>query len=102
MNYIKERSKGKGTLLFTTDTDLVPSQEWHTITCCHCNRVFVVIPGSGAIRGYCPSCDASTCGNPRCQWNPTAVRGCTPYEKKIEAMENRHRLHKAMERGCDH
>jgi hypothetical protein len=87
--YIKERSTGKGTLLFTTDTDRAPNEEWFTVTCCHCNGIFIVRPGSGKKRDWCFMCGASTCGNAPC--NP-ALNGCTPFEKKLEAYERVNRF----------
>ena len=85
MNYIKERSKGKGVLLFSPhDSD--KDQGQHTITCCHCNHVFIIQPGSGKERGWCFMCGASTCGDRRCS---PALNGCAPFEKKLEAYERR-------------
>lgn len=52
----------------------------HTIQCCHCNRHFVSVKGSGTIRGRCLRCNAITCGDPGCDV-------CIPWEKKLEAME---------------
>lgn len=89
MNYIKERSKGKGTLLFTSDTERAPSQEWYTITCCHGNEVFYVQRGSGKDRGWCLMCGAPTCGSDPCS---SALNGCVPFEKKLERYERANRL----------
>ena len=87
-NYIKERSKGKGSLVFLpNDSDKVVEQ--HTVTCCHCNHVFYVRPGSGKERGWCFMCNAPTCGDQRCN---AALNGCTPFEKKLEAYEWRNRF----------
>lgn len=84
-HYIKERSKGKGLLIFTPhDSDKVVEQ--HTVTCCHCNHIFYVRPGSGKERGWCFMCNASTCGDRRCD---AALNGCAPFEKKLEAYERR-------------
>jgi len=70
-------------------------QESSTFNCCHCQYLVHVHLGSGTQRGYCFLCDAPTCGKPRCNDN------CAPFMKRIEAQENRYRLHKAIERGCD-
>lgn len=67
-------------------------EEHDTFTCPHCNKVCIVRPGSGTHRGFCFRCNGPTCGGNRCQV-------CVPFERKLEAMENRYRLHKAMERG---
>jgi len=88
MNYIKERSKGKGTLLFTTDTERAPSDEWFTITCPHHNGIFIVKPGSGVERGWCHMCNAPTCGATACS---TALNGCIPFERKLERYERLNR-----------
>jgi hypothetical protein len=70
-------------------------EEHDTFTCPHCNGVCIIHPGSGKQRGYCFLCNAATCGKKQCN------NGCSPFMKKIEAMENRYRLHKVMERGYD-
>ena len=83
MNYVKERSSGKGSLIFSP-YDSGQEEEWHSITCCHCNHSFIVIPGAGKERGWCFMCGASTCGARPC--NP-ALNGCGPFEKKLETYE---------------
>ena len=94
---IGEGTKLKGLLLFTPeDSDKVVEQ--HTITCCHGAHVFIIRPGSGKERGWCFMCNASTCGRKECD---SALNGCIPFEKKIEAKERRARLQAALERGCD-
>lgn len=69
-------------------------EEFDTFTCCHCNCIVRVRPGSGTERGFCFMCNAPHCGKKGC-WT------CVPFERKLEAVENRYRLHKAMERGYD-
>ena len=69
-------------------------EEHDTFTCPHCSSICIVRPGSGTQRGFCFRCNAPTCGK-------TACRSCVPFERKLEAMENRHRLYKVMERGYD-
>lgn len=51
-----------------------------TAQCVHCNGHFTMIRGSGAVRGWCPSCGGMICG-PKC-----AV--CVPFEKKLDMWEN--------------
>jgi len=68
--------------------------EADTYHCCHCQRLIHVRPGSGTQRGYCMNCNAITCGQPWCV-------ECRPFMRKIEEMENRHRLRMVMERGYD-
>jgi hypothetical protein len=100
MNYIKERSKNRGTLLFMPyDSDKV--EEWNTITCCHCNHSFIIKPGSGKERGWCVMCNASTCGEPGCDLRMNGkgeIIGCVPFEKRLEIYERRFELRKNMER----
>lgn len=52
----------------------------HTMQCCHCNRHFVSVKGSGKIRGFCRNCMKITCGKPQCDI-------CVPFEKKLEKYE---------------
>lgn len=78
-----------GGYLLITDPER-PTVERDTYTCCHCNRIVVVRPGSGTKRGWCFRCDAAHCGGFRC-WT------CVPFERRMEAMENRARLWRAME-----
>ena len=47
-----------------------------TLTCCHCNKVWVVQHGSGKARGFCYRCNRVTCGGPGCL-------ECVPIEKRI-------------------
>jgi len=69
--------------------------EADTYHCVHCQMLLHIRPGSGVERGFCVHCEGITCGKPECN------NRCVPFMQKIEAMENRHRLHKAMERGYD-
>lgn len=59
-------------------------------SCCHCQRIVEVVPGSGKLRGWCIHCSRPHCGGPRC-WV------CIPWEAQIEAMEGRRKLWKQME-----
>ena len=59
---------------------LIDGQEVaHTLQCVHCGSHFISRKGSGKIRGWCTRCNGPVCG-PSC-----AV--CTPFEKKLEMME---------------
>lgn len=51
-----------------------------TFTCCHCNRVWREIKGSGVKRGFCLRCCQRTCGSPGCD-------ECVPIERRLECME---------------
>jgi hypothetical protein len=70
-------------------------QESSTFNCCHCQFVVIVHAGSGVERGYCWLCNSPTCGKKSCNSN------CVPFMKRIEAAENRARLHRVIEAGCD-
>lgn len=77
-----------GTAIITDPDAAVPVREFDTITCCHCQAIVFVGPGQSAsdAGGFCRLCFRPTCG-------PCADHGsCTPFEKKLEAMEARDRL----------
>ena len=67
-------------------------EEYDTFTCPHCNGVCVIHPGSGTQRGYCFRCNLPTCGREHCMT-------CIPFERKMEEMEARYRLRKALDRS---
>ena len=67
--------------------------EWDTFTCGHCNRIVRVRPRATPeqLGGVCRMCMKHTC--PGCD-----ARGvCTPFEKRLEAIEARARLLRAAE-----
>ena len=66
-------------------------EEYDTFTCPHCNGVCFIRPGSGTQRGYCFRCNLPTCGKERCM-------SCIPFERKMEEMEARYRLRRALDR----
>ena len=66
-------------------------EECDTYTCPHCNGVCFIRPGSGTQRGYCFRCNLPTCGKERCM-------SCIPFERKMEEMEARYRLRRALDR----
>src|SRR4051812_5890735 len=51
-----------------------------TKQCCHCGRHWIVLKGSGILRGYCQGCDHSTCGAAECD-------PCIPQEARLENIE---------------
>jgi hypothetical protein len=62
--------------------------ERDTFTCAHCNCVVFVAPRQdpSTMGGFCRMCMAHLCG-------PCADAGrCSPFEKKLDAMERRDRL----------
>lgn len=52
-----------------------------TLMCVHCQRHWVVQPGSGMKRGFCFNCNGPTCGKKNCEEH------CVPFEKAIEQIE---------------
>ena len=74
-----------GYATLVTDAGL---QEYDTFTCCHCNSVVHVQAKASMdkVGGWCTLCFKPTC--PRCD----AAGACTPFEKKLEAMERTARL----------
>lgn len=66
-------------------------REQDTFTCCHCNTIVFVKPAAPPSEsgGFCRLCMKPTCG-------PCADKGeCTPFEKKLEAIERSDRLARA-------
>ena len=51
-----------------------------TLQCCHCNRHFISIRGSGTTRAFCMCCMKVTCGNPGCDVH-------VAFEKKLDLYE---------------
>lgn len=58
-------------------------ERFHTVRCCHHGGHFVMVRGSGTIRGYCTRCQAITCGARACDV-------CVPFERQLEIEEARH------------
>ena len=65
-----------------------PQTERDTLTCGHCQRIIVVPPGTGVSTPvpFCRSCMSYICTG--CN----TIASCTPWEKRLEAMESRARL----------
>ena len=68
-------------------TDLGGTREYDTKSCPHCGGFFVVVPGSGRVRGFCQSCDAPLCDNPRCLEITRWYRRHTPFKKRLDLVE---------------
>lgn len=68
----------------TVSGPLLPGQasEAETQMCVHCQHHWIIVPGSGRVRGFCFLCNGLTCGDPRCE-------ECIPWEKKLEISEGR-------------
>jgi len=61
---------------------------YETFTCCHCNEIHRVPPANAKEMAFCHKCGARECV-------PCAKKlggRCTPFEKRIEAMEARGRM----------
>lgn len=85
---ITNRRAGYGTL--TAARGLI--YESDTATCAHCNYVWVVRSSKGTDAdpgGWCAMCSALICKN-------CAGKSCTPFERRLEAMEARGRMLAAM------
>lgn len=57
-----------------------PTVRGETLMCVHCQKHWVVRPGSGITRGFCFNCMGPTCGKEVCE-------PCVPFEQAIENME---------------
>jgi len=79
--------RNPGGYLSVTTPDAVVERD--TFTCCHCNKVCVVRPGSGRERGFCRLCGKPTCGQKECST-------CVPFERRMEEMENRERFRRIL------
>lgn len=53
--------------------------EGQTISCVHCQLSWMLVKGSGRVRGFCTNCMGYVCG-PACM-------ECIPAERKIENLE---------------
>lgn len=72
---------------------LVPGRvEREMARCCHCERYWIIEPGSGRKRGFCMGCNAVNCGAQAC------VEKCNPWERQFEAMRQRQRFFETIER----
>lgn len=84
------RNPGGYGITFQPDSDKV--QEEDTFTCCHCNCIVIVPPfkSPSDVGGwFCTMCD-----KPACQG--CNGKGCTPFEKKLEAIERRDQLRRSI------
>lgn len=63
---------------------LLPGQEprGDTMMCVHCQKHWIIEPGSGMKRGFCLRCNGVTCGKQACE------TVCIPFEKALEMTEN--------------
>jgi hypothetical protein len=54
-----------------------------TLQCVHCNKHWVMRPGSGITRGWCLRCSGPLCGAKHC------VETCVPFEALLDHAEGR-------------
>lgn len=84
---------GRHTSGYSVITDpYAGDEERETVSCAHCQKIWMVQPGSGTKRGFCFRCNAPLCGKKGC------MEKCVPFEKAIEQMEARGRLFAQLER----
>ena|SRR5579863_8235138 len=57
-------------------------QSGSTIRCCHCGGHFMVVRGSGKVRGFCRRCMKPTCGDPHCD-------PCAPFLARLDEAEGK-------------
>ena len=67
----------KGYLLKTDEAGR--KVEGDTLSCKHCQKMWVVQKGRGRERGWCMNCYGPTCGSKEC-------RECVPFMRKMEKM----------------
>ena len=71
-----------------------PTIERDTFTCVHCGGIVIVKPAQSLSDfDWCRRCLKPVCGKPAC------VARCLPWERQMEIMEGRARLHAAMDRA---
>jgi hypothetical protein len=63
--------------------------ERDTVQCAHCNKHYVVRPGSGKRRGWCTMCARATCGAQKCI-------PCIPFERQLDLFEAKERSIRSM------
>lgn len=69
--------KASGT--FYTSSDTGRPEEGVTVSCVHCQHMWIYRPGSGTLRGYCQRCMGYICG--------AGCMECVPWEKQCENIE---------------
>ena len=52
-------------------------EEHDALQCCHCQRTWRYLAGSGRQRGWCASCQNVVCGRPEC------MAECSPWQRRI-------------------
>lgn len=92
MNVSRYSSRHASGHYLVSDEEGRTTAEGETLSCVHCQRTWAIQPGSGRSRGFCFHCMGPTCGGAGCQT-------CTPFERRLEIVEQRHRLWRQMEGG---
>ncbi len=79
-------SQPHGYMVILDPSAPTPVKEWDTITCCHCQQIVRVKADPG---GFCLRCMKGICGT-------CADKDCTPFEKWLEAQEERARFRRQL------
>lgn len=82
MTYSWTQRKEMGQVIIT-DLDSGKKTEHATLTCCHCNRVWIPVRGSGTVRGFCVKCMGPTCGAKKCDQHFNFEKKLDMYEKGL-------------------
>ena len=80
----------------TIDPALAHAVEEDTFTCAHCNSIVFVKPGQ-LDADACRACDRHIC--PPCKGELVRTMKCVPFERKLEIIEARDGLLRAMTNG---
>lgn len=75
MIHLQHTSRRALSDVIITDLEGNESQQ-ELMHCCHCDKTWVLRPGSGRVRGWCTCCCQVTCGSKECDT-------CVPLEKKL-------------------
>ena len=78
MSNSKQVKGGKGYLLIDNRASGGKLVELATLTCIHCNTIYVLNPERKKRRGYCKRCHAYICDAPGCNFD------CNPTEECVE------------------
>ena len=66
-------------VLISQDVEGGPEQHVELIQCCHCQRIWPFVRGSGNVRGWCGQCGKLTCGSNECDV-------CVPARQLLDNM----------------
>jgi len=78
-------NKPAGVIITATSSGRVIEAD--TLQCCHCGMHWMVVRGSGRLRGWCSKCNGPLC----CEKELCTVM-CYPLEKRLDDAEKHGRL----------